>query len=418
MSRLCRHAVLAASAAVAALAPMTARADIYVNGGGDDIVQPALAAELAIVYAGQHFTAATIDSAAVFEGFSLNDCTFDVLPNCSWSPLGGSTTIDFGVSVIPLTSAQIQTYNNNLGASSGPLLQFPLYAVPLAIVDQEDGITQNGQLVLDDGALCGIFSGQLTDWSQFSYTVPAGGFSIVYDTDPGSGATWLLTQHLNAVCNGSNSTFTKLPVPITSDFATLPVPGGVANNSRFIGAAGSLAMQAALLAGSSTLGYIGPSYTAVAPMSPATAPLYVAGLYNPQNHGTYLPVATAAALAMHNFGPGAANTVPPATKAIAADPTAWVPTNPQPSEGYIISGFANWILSSCYSSVGPFMLQYLSKPYNKTQHQAVVANAGLATAGSAFGALIMDVYVNLLQNHNNYGLNLQNPLTCLAYHGR
>ena len=121
---------------------------------------------------------------------------------------------------------------------------------------------------------------------------------------------------------------------------------------------------------------------------------------------------------MRSLGPGAMNTVPPNTKAAASDPTMWVPTNPQPSAGYPIAAYANWILSSCYTTVGPFVLQYLSQPYNKTQHAVVVANAGLAMAGSANGKLILDANSNLLRNSNNWGLNIQNGITCLAYRGR
>ncbi len=395
-----------------------AYADLYVNGGGDPVIMPALSAELQVVYAGQHFTAATVDSMDATGGFLSNDCTFGILPNCSWSPLGAGTAVDFSVSLIPLTEAQVKTYSAGLGGTDGPLVQFPLYALPIAIVGQENGITANGQLVLDDGALCGIFSGQLTDWSQFSNSVPAGGFSVVYDANDGSGATWLLTQHLNAVCNSTNSVFTSLPVPVTGNFASLPVPGGVANNPRFAAAAGGTGMQSALLNRLSALGYIGPSFTSIAPSSPATSNLNVAALVNGQNHVPYTPSTTATALALRSPGPGSVNVNPPSTMQQAADPTNWVPQVPQPAAGYPIVGYANWILSTCYASVGRVVLQYLATPYDPTEHTAIIGQNGFVKLNSVNGRLAQAVGNVLLRDGSGYGLNIENALACLAYRGR
>jgi hypothetical protein len=102
----------------------------------------------------------------------------------------------------------------------------------------------------------------------------------------------------------------------------------------------------------------------------------------------------------------------------AADPTAWVPLIPLPAAGYPIVGYANWILSTCYATVGRVMQQYLTKPYNPTKHTAIIANAGFVKLPSANGVLAKAVNSVLLGNASGYGLNLQNPLTCLAYPGR
>ncbi len=405
-----------AVAAGAALLPLVgARADIYVNGAADTTVQSTLAAEMQVVYAGQHFTPVAVGSPAAQEGFLANDCTMGILPGCGWE-LGPSSTVDFAVSLIPLTASQVSAYNAGLGTSSGPLIQFPLYGVPVTIATHAPGITANGQLVLDDGALCGIFSGQLTDWSLFSLTVPPGGFSIVYDADPRSGATWLLTQHLHAVCTATNSAFTRIPVPVTSNFASLPVPGGVAGNSRFIPASGSPAVQQALLASGSALGYIGPSYTAIAPQSPVTAALPVAALINAQNRVKYQPTVAATTSGLTHFGPGATHTAVPTTLATASDPTAWVPVNPTPSAGYPIVGYASWILSTCYASVGLTVREYLVSPFSPTTHLSIIANAGFSRIASS--TLQSAVSSTFLHNTSLFNLDLQDSSTCLAYPGR
>lgn len=411
-----RAAAFLAAAGMVAAAP--ARADYYVSGGADSAVAPTLSAEFQVVYAGQHFTAATVDSLGAQEGFLSNDCTFDELPNCGWSPLGAGTPIDLGVSLIPLTQAQVTSYNAGLGATNGPIVQYPLYGVAVALVTAEAGITQNGQVIIDDGALCGIMSGQLTDWSQFGNSAPPGGFSVVYDASTGSGLTWLLTQHLHAACNATNSAFTTLPVPVTGNFASLPVPGGVAKNPRFVAATGTAAMQAALLASGSAIGYLAPSFTSVAPASPVASSLVVAALVNAQNHVPYTPTISYTANGLRNAGPGAVNTTAPATRNAAANAANWVPQNPMPASGYPIVGWASWIVSTCYATVGRIFLQYLTQPYNPTMHAAIVANAGFATLTSTNGVFAKAVQADLLKNTSNYGINIENALTCLAYTGR
>ncbi len=385
---------------------------VTVTGGVEDFFEPVAALQFKQVYPGQVFPSVGVPSAAAAVGFLNNDCTFGVLPNCSWSPLGAGSPVDFAMSVIPLTKSQVTAYDQANAAREGPPIQFPAYGVALAIPVVNAGVTGNGKLVLGDGQLCGIFSGVLTDWSQFDPFAVPGGFQIVYDTNPGSGATWLLTQHLNAVCDSTNSAFTTLPVPVTGDFSTLPVPGGVASNPRFVGAVGNAGMRAALLGSTSAIGYITPNYTSVYSKSPVTSTLKVAGLFNQVNRTTYTPSAANTLLALAHPGAGAVNAAPPANATSAADPTAWVPQLPMPAQGYPIVGYVNWIFSTCYLNDANAILDFLTMPYHPGTIAGDASAEGfvpLSQANLNYSTAVANV---LTSDAAGYNLNIQNPAVC------
>lgn len=418
-------AVLAGAASVAAppgeasaatrFGTPSAASNVVVAGGMEAVLAPDLAAEFQIVPPGEQFVAAAVNSRAAQAGFLNNDCTFGVLQNCSWSPLGAATPVDFSVSVVPLTEAQVQSYNAGAGVTDGPVIQFPLYGWSVAIATMNSAITKNGMLVLGDGELCGIFSGQITDWSQFSYLAAPGGFDVIYDSGANSAATWLLTQHLNAVCDATNSAFTQLPVPITGNFAALPVPGGVANNPRFVAATGPTAVQSAILADPSAVSYLPTNYTSITPHSPVTAAIVAAALYNPADGKTYIPTNGSLMLALNTPGQNAVNATPPANPNQAADATHWVPQLPTPGAGYPIVGYANWILSTCYRQVSAQILQYLTAPYSAGKHATLQAASGLIPLPMASPAYQTAVNNILLSNQDGYNLQIQNPVAC---HGR
>ncbi len=400
------------SLAAPAMADPGAAPTVVVVGGVDATLSPDLAKEFAIVPVGEQFVGASVSSPAAQEGFLQNDCTFGVLPNCSWSPLGPGSPVDFGVSLVPLTKAQVAAYNQGQGAGDGPPIQFPLYGLAVAIPVVNSAITTNGRLLLGDGELCGILSGQITDWSQFSVMAAPGPFKVVYDADPGSGMTWLLTQHLAAVCDATNSAFTQLPVPVTSDFTQLPVPGGISGDNHYISGVDGGGVQAALLSANSAIGYIGANYTSLLPHSPVTSTLVVAGYYNSAAAAVYTPSQGSAKLALNNPGPSAVNASPPASAGAAADPTRWVPIVPNPVMGYPIVGYANWILSTCYRVIAPQVLQYLSSPLNPKAHVSIAAAEGfvqLTDASPAYAGAVANI---LLSNQDGYNLEIQNPEAC------
>lgn len=401
-------------AAIGAQAQPTAgtSANVIVTGGADEMFASDVALEFALVYPGTQFASVGVGSRPVQEGFLQNDCTFGVLPDCSWSPLGASSPVDLAVTLVPLNAAQIAAYNQANGVADGPPIQYPLYGTALAIPVVNSAIKTNGSLVLGDGELCGILSGQITDWSQFSLKAAPGPFAIVYDADASSGATYLLTQHLNAVCDATNSAFTQLPVPITTNFASLPVPGGVAGNASFVAATGNAGMAAALLASKSAIGYLGPNFTSIYQHSPLTTALIVAALYNSADGNIYTPGYNNAVLALTNPGANAQNAAPPDTQAAAADPTRWVPRVPTPAKGYTIVGYANWIISTCYLSISPTVLQYLTTPYHAQGHAGVALSQGfvsLAIASPAYATAVSNVF---LSNQAGYDLQIQNPVAC------
>ncbi|WP_323120569.1 substrate-binding domain-containing protein [Burkholderia alba] len=137
---------------------------------------------------------------------------------------GVTGTVDFANSDAPLASSQITAYQGALGKTSGPLIQIPYIVTPIAIPlvnapagtgpvlppPSGTGPSPAATVALIDDALCGIFSGKLTNWnsvinpdtgSAYALNAP---IKVVYRAD-NSGTTDLLTAHLAQVCTTANT---------------------------------------------------------------------------------------------------------------------------------------------------------------------------------------------------------------------
>jgi ABC-type phosphate transport system substrate-binding protein len=202
------------------------------------------------------------------------------------------TQVDIGASDAFLTAGQLSNAATGSYAESsvdGPLIQLPTLGVPITIAFNESGVTSG--LTLTDSQVCGVLSGKITDWNTLNSSIPAGTtIKVVYRSD-GSGTTFLTTQHLNAVCTASNSSFPVLPVPVTKNFVASS--GGVFTSSslpaNFIPESGSGGVAKELVATANSIGYLSPDYTSIAPSSPNTTSLQVASLVNGVNGKTYAP---------------------------------------------------------------------------------------------------------------------------------
>ncbi|MGA2190423.1 MAG: substrate-binding domain-containing protein, partial [Steroidobacteraceae bacterium] len=142
---------------------------------------------------------------------------------------GGANAVDYALAEETLSSTQIATWaTSSFGqAAASNLIQIPAFGIAPAIVVNDTNITTNGELELSDNDLCGIFSGRITDFSQItdSSTAPAAGkFNLVYRTDANV-MSFLLTNHLNAVCTTRN-THPGVSFTATTTFASL-FPGGI-----------------------------------------------------------------------------------------------------------------------------------------------------------------------------------------------
>jgi phosphate transport system substrate-binding protein len=353
--------------------------------------------------------------------------------NCS-NTRGGVNTVHYGTSDTPLNSTQVATWaTSSFGqTAAGNLVQIPSLGTGEAIVINDTNVTANGQVTLSDNDLCGIFSGKITDFSQItdSATKPAAGvFKFVYRTDSAA-PTYLITNHLSAVCNASNSkagvTFTA-----TTTFANLFTSlGGI--NAVIPNAVGESLNQgvANYLAGLSNgvvpqaIGYVSPDWTTLTPNSPEVlsngqpSPLLVAALLNGKK--TYLPTTTNVTLALSHVSNGV-NTTPPSTAAQGANPLLWIPVIKQVSTGYPIVGYGTFDLAECYSSkpISKGILAFLKDHYSNASYKTIQGNnAEVPIANSGASKFLATVNKNIIANANAWNINIGNATACTGKAGR
>jgi ABC-type phosphate transport system substrate-binding protein len=411
--------MLAGAASIAALAtaaPASIAASITLNGGGGSGPQPIYDAEFA------QFTSTTPSTLFSYDGigagggqsaFLNNNIGLFNQPSEQYGTIVG-TTVHFAASDQGLTSSQLSGYT--LAAVDGPIIQVPTLGVGVTVPFVNAGLTKG--LTLTDAQLCGVLSGQITNWSQLSSKATAGAIKVVYRSDS-SAQTFLLTQHLNAVCTASNSGFSKYPVLVTKTFAQLFT--GNTPPASFTGESGSAAQAAQLLATPLSFGYISPDWTSIAPKSSNTTSLAVASLVNGINNTAYSPTVVNIESGLENPGPGSTNTVPPATQAQAANQLLWIPTLPQTNKGYPIVGYSTWEVSSCYANAanGINIVNFLNDNYASKAYQTIIQNYGYAPlSNTAAAPYITAVTTTFLNNKSGYNLNIGNATLCAGKAGR
>lgn len=105
----------------------------------------------------------------------------------------------FAGSDAPLSASEYSAYTTGHGSSQP--VQLPAIAGAISVVFNKSGVSS---MTLTEGQICGIFSGQITDWSDaaLSGTVPtgtSGAIRVVYRSD-NSGTSFSFLNHLSAVC--------------------------------------------------------------------------------------------------------------------------------------------------------------------------------------------------------------------------
>ena len=435
MTTTLRKGLLATTAAVAlSFASAGAQAQTPINGGGSTLAQPYIQS----LFAGLNDTSVTFGYAGV--GSGAGQAAFIPATGAAQLPakdnLPASTTIHYATSDAALSQAQIDGWNSTLKASAGNLIQLPTFGTPITFPHfaQQYTFTRDAvktsptfgkytgagtaatyakALTLNDADLCGIFSGKITDWSAITgtssnYLAPSTGktaikgpITVVFRTD-GSGTSFLLTQHLAAVCTPatSNITFTA-----TKTFASL-FPSGTPTN--FVGASGSGGV-ATLLAGTapgvtpavpaltSAIGYLSPDYTAVnstAPVSPQYTSLKVASVINSTTGLAVKPTAGTTKVALSSPSASDSNVNAPNQSATAAaNQLAWIPTIANPTAGYPVVGYTTIDLAQCYASpaVASGLTQLVGALYASTAKASLTA-AGFAQVPSATGKTITGIF--------------------------
>lgn len=413
-------ASLAAPQAARAACPQTPAAGVTcINGGGAKSALATFNAEFAQYVAANPsagFSYVGTPSIAGQNAFAFNDPSY-YLTNVA----ANAYTVHYATSDSYVDSdSPLSNYGR--AATDGPYIQIPVFALPVAIPFVNTHFLTNG-LPLTDNDLCGIFSGRLTRWEQTSAKgkTTAGQITVYYRKDStGAGTTFLLTQHLAAVCNSSNSTikfsptnyFAQLFGVTTKDSAgNWSMPGSYAN---FVGAVGLTGEAAAILAATSGIGYLSPDYTSLAttPVSPSYAGIHVASLMNPNELVSYVPSAYATTRAIQNPGP-VVNAAAPTSKAAASVQTNWVPHIVNPAKGYPIVGYNNWIVSQCYKSatVGNTLAAFLTKHYAGT-YDSILTGYGYVNASKAAGGFSAQINKDFLSNQSGFNLNIGNAAAC------
>lgn len=411
---------LASLAMAAALSFGAAHAAPTLNGGGSSLAYPTYAAWFA-KYTTAHpadlFSYAAAGSGAGQNGFLTNNIGY-------FEPVSGTNTVgyasgtltygtivgtqvDFGASDAPLVSSQFTTATNgsydvygtstNGSAVYGPAIQIPTLGVPVTVAYNQS--SQTSTLDLTDAQVCSIFSGAYTTWNQVVSTLPSTTINVVYRTDS-SGTTYLLTQHLAAVCGTVNGvTFTAQKV-FASEF-TSGVP------SNFVGESGSGGVASELVATSGSIGYLSPDYTSIAPLSANTTSLKVASLYNATTATYYQPSVANTELGLEHAGSTSTNLTAPSTNATAQNPLNWVPLIPTTTSGYPIVGYTTVDLSSCYSAAarGTLLINFMTATAS-TAYNTVATNNGFAplsgiTGGSSFVSAIAGTFLSNSAGYTN-----------------
>ncbi|NHV24765.1 substrate-binding domain-containing protein [Burkholderia sp. D-99] len=421
---------------------LAAAAGPIVQGGGSSLVAPLFgstsnpASEIGLFgTAGGTFTYYAVGLDAGQNAFLNNQPTF--------FGQGATGAVHFATSEAPLTTAQVQSYDNTgRGPTDGPLIQIP-YIVTAITVPVVNGPpvtstrtpqTTPGQahsIALNDNDLCGIFSGQFTDWRQVinpetgtPYTTARTPITVVYRSDS-SGTTELLTRHLAAVCKNNIYTARGVTFVDSLTFAnTWAFPSGVPSN--FVAASGDSGIRRSLgslwSAGTAAFAYLSPAYTNTFLASQSTVvtssgalQLPIASLYNSLNSVYYAPTYANATMALGTIS----------APSNPADPNAWVPVSgpaynalANPASGYPVSGTSQIILSQCYSdpTVTSNVQSFLNNHYTNASYASVVHGNGFDTVPSNITTAI---YANILGNTNANYLDIGNTSICpLLYTGR
>ncbi|MFC6299479.1 protein disulfide reductase [Pseudomonas sp. CCM 7893] len=315
--------VLAVSISLAALcAAQAAMADI--NGGGSTLPQPLY--QTAGVLTAGFAPYIGVGSGKGKLAFLNNDYS-------QFVPGVINKNVHWAASDSKLTAAELSTYRANHGEAWGPLIQVPAAATSIAIPFNKAGAAA---VDLSINALCGVFSGRLTQWDQIPSSGRTGNLTVVYPAQS-SGTTELFTRVLNAKCNETGR------FSVTTNFAA-SYSGGLP-----VGAVGAITSQGvmdAMNAADGRITFMSPAYAAstLAGLDDATKVARVAGV-------SPAPANIAAAIA----------TVAPPAVSDRLNPNAWVPVFaatsnpldpsvvPYPSSGYPILGFTNLIFSQCYA---------------------------------------------------------------------
>ena len=362
-----KRTLIAASLTVAALASAQAMA-ANVTGGGATL-PAALYKGSADSILPANFSYAAIGSGGGKTAFLKNN------------PAGFGTTgtVHFAGSDSILSASELSTYTSNFGASYGPLIQLPSVATSVAIPYKKSGQTA---LNLTSAQLCDAMSGTKTTWGALLGTADTTAIRVVYRSTS-SGTTEILSRHLNSICP------TKFAVNTT--FTNARLPAGSAVPANWVGVANTADVAPAVNAVDGSIGYVGPDGVN------ASSNAVVARINGVQPTSANVNTALASAPLPTN----------------AANPAQWSPVVANPSSGYAMAAYTNFIFGQCYkdAAVAADVKAFL------TQHYSTPGNA-VATAAHGFIPVPTNwknaVTANFITNTTGNNLDINNASVCNA----
>ncbi|CAJ0821058.1 MULTISPECIES: substrate-binding domain-containing protein [Ralstonia] len=386
-----------ATVAFAGTQPNPSPASPVVVGGGASLPEFLYSSEIA-VFGPNHIYAVTGSGGGKTALTTNNPAAF----NAAYVTPRTDTTVHYAGSDSILSSSDISAFAPRKG-TDGALVQIPSVGTAVGIPFQNASLSS---LTLNDDQLCGVFSGQITDWAALGGA--SGPIKVVYRSDS-SGTSEIFTRHLAAVCNANNSNVTF----VTSTKFTDSFPGGVPSN--FVGGNLSAGVRDAVAANSG-IGYLSPDYinTTLAPNSTvATKNLSAASLTNSNDGQTYDPTSANTTTALSNL------TLPTLSSNLA-DPNTWALTVANPSTGYPIAGVTYLDHVQCYanatvlSKIQTFLDRHTTYSGINSNLPRITGN-GFAPLPDALVSLIRD---NLLNNVNGKNVNIGNTTACAGKAGR
>lgn len=335
-----KYKTLAALVATALLATAgAASAQTAVTGGG-----ASLPADL---YKGQADSILPANFSYAVTGSGTGKKAFLENNSALFSTTG---TVHFAGSDSVLSGTELSTYNSTYNVSTdanryGALVQIPSVATSVTIPFNKAGSAVD----LSVAQICGIFSGKITSWSSIDSN-RSGNIQVVYRGES-SGTSELLARFLTSACQPADVSGTTLK--LTNGVPAFSVQSTFANlftsvPSNFIAApaTGGTSLYNAVYAVDGRVGYVGPDV--IPSLVDATKVAKVKG-FSPDEVSVQATLETAA----------------PPTGAAAENPANWVPVFGNPSAGYPIAGYTNFVFGQCYknATVGANVRGFLTRHY-------------------------------------------------------
>jgi ABC-type phosphate transport system substrate-binding protein len=286
---------------------------------------------------------------------------------------------------------------NTVGKSAaGDLIIIPSIGTPITVPFNFAGVASNTAINLTDAQLCGIYSGAITNANDANLTgsgIPtnAGALTVAYRSD-GSGTSFLLTQHLAAVCAagiGPDAITFKATTTFASLFPSSKPP------SNFTGASGSAGVQGVVFKTPASIGYLSPDYTQII-SGPTLGTGVTKAPYVAEVKGVQ-PTPSNSAAALTQGVP----VIDPALNTTNAayntnDPNSFVPVAANPSSGYPIVGYTTLWAAQCYAdpNVASAIRGFVTSLYRTVSINSLESASGFTPVPAATSARVSAAYLS------------------------